>query len=207
MIETYEDIKELIDDGLDNFRRNHLSLVSAGPGVSASNSWWAVQISVSGTDVWRRALVPETFTLDELHRLVQAALDWSNAALYRFSFTDSTQSITKLRYNIQIGEMCDMGITELLYEYGTVWTVKLIFHSPYEAGKDEVIRFVTGAGAAPPENIAGPLRFRRIMTVLDTGTDAERQEALRELGSGFVPGLFDIDKCNHNLVSIQLVEK
>jgi hypothetical protein len=207
MIETYEDIKELIDDGLDNFRRNHLSLVSAGPGLSTPNSWWAVQISVSGTDVWRRALVPDTFTLDELHRLVQAALDWTNTAPYRFNFTDGNQNINRLRYDIQIGELCDMGKNELLYEYGTAWTVKLIFHSPYEAGKDEVVRFVTGAGAAPPENIAGPLRFRRILSVLDNGSDTERQDALHELGSGFVPGLFDIEKCNRNLVSTLLVEK
>ena len=207
MIETYEEIKDLIDDGLNSFRHNHLSLINTRAEVSQSNSWLAVQFSVSGTEVWRRAFIPETFTLDELHNLIQIGLNWHNTGLYRFSHTSNDKNRNRPLNNNKISELRDVGITELLYEYGAVWTVKIIFHSSYQAGKDELVRFVTGAGAAPPENIAGPLRFRRIINILDTGGGAEKQEALQELGPDFIPGVFDIDKCNLNLNSTRLVEK
>jgi hypothetical protein len=162
---------------------------------------------VSGTEVWRRAHIPETSTLDELHRLIQAGLDWHNINLYRFTCADSRQGRINPDSSVQVGELCDKGITELLYEYGASWTVKIFFHSRYQAGKDEVVRFVTGAGAAPPETIPGPLRFRRIMSALESGSGHEKQEALRELGPDFIPGLFDPEKCNRNLSAVHLVGK
>ena len=208
MVETYKDIKELIEDAIDNFRRNNLSLVSARSEIAPrANFWLAVQIGVSGTDVWRRAFVPESFALEELHRLIQAGMDWHNTYQYRFSHADNGRVKNKLLDNARVGELYDEGISELLYEYGTAWTVKIIFHSPYQAGKGELIRFVTGAGAAPPETIAGPLRFRRIMSALDNGTEHERREALHELGPDFIPGLFDMEKSNRNLTLIHLVGK
>ena len=34
--------------------------------------------------VWRRVLVPEDFTLAQLHRLIQAAMGWSDSHLHEF---------------------------------------------------------------------------------------------------------------------------
>ena len=207
MIETYKDMKELIDGALNNFRRNHLSLIKPRADTPGINSWRAVQISVSGIDVWRRAFIPETCTLEELHHLIQAGLDWHNTGLFRFSHTDSGQGRNKLHNESEVGDLCNEGITELLYEYGTAWTVKIILHSQYQAGDDEIVRFVTGAGAAPPESIAGPLRFRRIMSMIENGGDIEKQDAIHELGPDFTPGLFDMDKCNRRLSLLHLAGK
>ncbi|HCC37256.1 MAG TPA: hypothetical protein DEQ14_06360 [Treponema sp.] len=209
MIETYEDVKELIDGALDNFRRNNLSLIRGGSGASRVNAWREIQVSVSGTDVWRRVLVPETYTLEELHRLIQVVLDWRNSALYRFSCEKTDTSRERFRKKLagktQIGEFCDEGISELLYEYGTQWTVKAIILSSYQGGKNETVRCVAGAGAAPPEIVSGPLRFRRMLSALENGGDDERRAAKDELGADFVPDFFDMEKCNRELNSAYLV--
>jgi hypothetical protein len=95
----------------------------------------------------------------------------------------------------------------MLYEYGAKWTVKVILLSSYKPAKDEAPRFVAGAGAAPPEAVSGPLRFRRILAALETGSAMEKQAALHELGSDFVPGLFEMNRYNQLLNSAYPVEK
>jgi hypothetical protein len=212
MIETYEDIKELIEDALDNFRKNNLSVVRSV--ASGEDGWRTVQISVSGTEVWRRALIPESCTLEELGRLIQICLNWKNGSRGRFSCENSGTSDGEDRGGrktqddkTRIAELCDRGINEMLYEYGTKWTVRIIILSPYQSGKDEAIRCVAGAGASPPELISGPLRYRKILSALESGSDMEKQAALHELGSDFVADLFDMEKCNKNLKSLYPVRK
>ena len=208
MIETYEDIKELISGAMDNFRRNNLQVIHGGRNKAVEDSWWTIQISISGTDVWRRALVPGACALEDLHLLIQTSMDWKNNYRYRFvhESPDSTDR-KQLHDKIRIKELREQSITELLYEYGTKWDVKIIILSPGQPGNDKVIRCVAGAGAAPPEVIGGPLRFRRMLNVLENGSDMEKQAALHELGPDFVPGLFELERCNRNLNTVYSVKK
>jgi hypothetical protein len=207
MVETYDDVKEMIDNAMDNFRRNNLLVVHSGKDKPAEDSWWAVQISVSGTEVWRRAQIPGDYALAEMHLLIQACLDWKNSYPYRFSGGGSGAKQKYLDEKTKVRILFDWGTTELLYEYGAKWKIKIIILSPYQPGKDEVIRCVAGAGAAPPEVIGGPLRFKKILGVLESGSDMEKQAALHELGPDFVPGLFDMEKCNRGLNAAYPVEK
>jgi hypothetical protein len=201
MIETYEDIKELINDAMMNFRRNRLSVVRGGGNAGGDRSWRTLQISVGGAEAWRRAVVPESCGLEELHRVIQAVLEWTGVFKHRFcvELPDGTPGGKTLDAKQQMGALAAQGITEIMYEYGTKWMVRVIILSRYEAGKDEVIRCVAGAGAAPPELVEGPLRFRRLLAILEKGGDAEKQAALDELGRNFDPGFFDPEQCNRNL--------
>jgi hypothetical protein len=208
MVETYGDIKEMIDSAMDNFRRNNLLVVHSGKDLALENSWWIIQISLSGTEVWRRAMVPGDCALDELHLLIQTCLDWKNSYRYHFSVESPGGTDRKqLGNKTKLKELCSKGVTELLYEYGTKWSIKVIILSPYQPGKSEFIRCAAGAGAAPPEVIGGPLRFRRILSALETGSDMEKQAALHELGPDFVPGLFNMEQCNRNLNAVYSAEK
>jgi hypothetical protein len=71
--------------------------------------------------------------------------------------------------------------------------------SSYQPAKDDVMRFVAGDGAAPPEQVDGPRHFKRLLVSLETGGGTERQSASRELGPDYVSGVFDLDKMNKNL--------
>ncbi|MDR0879039.1 MAG: plasmid pRiA4b ORF-3 family protein [Treponema sp.] len=207
MIETYEDIKELIDDSLNNFRRNNLSVVKSV--AVEKGGWRTVQISVSGAGVWRRVVIPESYRLEEMHRVIQASLDWKSSFPWQFSIEspDGLPGRKVLEGRLHIAELLGEGITELLYDYGTKWTVKIMFLSPYQARDEEAVRCVAGAEAAPPENIDGPLRFRKILNALDKGSEAEKQDAQRELGQNYRPELFDMEQCNNNLKAIRQGKK
>ncbi|AEF83353.1 plasmid pRiA4b ORF-3 family protein [Leadbettera azotonutricia] len=192
MIETYEDIRELIDEALESFRRNKLTLVRPG---SVLGSERLIQLSVGGTEVWRRVIVTEASRLEDLHRIIQVIFGWKNSQIHQFS------SEKVMDTNPSIKELGDLGVKELLYEYGTKWTVRVMLLSRYETGEKKPIRCVAGEGAAPPEYIGGPLRFRRFISALEGGNDAERKGAAEELGRDFKPEDFDLEACNQRLNS------
>ena len=205
MIETYEDVKELIDKALESFRRNRLAVIRIG---AESVSERLIQLSVGGIDAWRRLLVPESCTLAELHRIIQAVFEWHNSESFRFIADKSAADKSPfniLAYekgidlNVSIAELEEGNNAELLYEYGTKWNVKIMILSRQETPASRPVRCVAGGGAAPPEFIAGPLRYRRVLSALESGNDIERLNARQELGPDFIPGEFDLEVCNRLL--------
>ncbi|MDR2135427.1 MAG: plasmid pRiA4b ORF-3 family protein [Treponema sp.] len=203
MIDTYDDIKELIEDAISTFRRNNLSLVN--PEKDNINPWRMVQLSIGGTAAWRRITIPETFQLADLQMIIRSVFNWTGRLNCRFSADKAIRGITSagvLENRHKIADLCEGGLTELFYEYGNNWTVKIIILPRYDGGEDETLRCVAGAGAAPPEQVEGPLRFRKIVSALERGADKEKQAALEELGPGFKPDFFDLEDCNQALGSI-----
>ena len=196
MIDTYEDLKELVNEAMEGFRKNNISLFRHSDG----DSWRTIQVSLGGTDIWRRLALPEDFTLGELRTLIQPLFGW-NIEEGRFSAEGPKKQPTPLDDNLLIGELCARRISEFLCEFGTKWTVKIIVMARYQAQPGEGIRCVAGAGAAPPRFIDGPLRFRRFISALELGSDRERRLALNELGRDYDPEGFDIDSCNRALRS------
>jgi hypothetical protein len=96
-------------------------------------------------------------------------------------------------------ELSLKGGSSLIYEYGSQWIVKILFLSRHEPEPEEVIRCLAGAGAAPPEEVGGPLKYRRFTAALENGKGPELQTALKELGEGFDPEAFDLEACNRSL--------
>jgi hypothetical protein len=185
MIETYEDIRDLINEALDNFRKNNIGLWQKTEEPESS-SWRIIQISLGGTDIWRRLVLPDSYTLSELVNLICSIFYWENEEV----------SFTVGEGKTSIGELSRRGVSEFLCEIGSKWTVKSIILSWYQAKPGEWISCVAGAGAPPPRFIDGPLRFRRFISALERGSDKERKLAQSELGRDYDPEGFDIDSCN-----------
>ena len=192
MIETYEDMKELIDDALGSFRRNKLAVIRSGVNFGKINER-LIQLTIGGTDVWRRIIIDENRTLAELHQIIQTVFGWHNSQSFRYSDGDEFDGKTRIH------ELAAANVNELLYEYGTKWTVKIMILSRQETPAKRPVRCVAGSGAAPPEFVAGPLKFRRLVSALESGNDMERLGARQELGTDFVPDDFNLDACNRRL--------
>jgi hypothetical protein len=206
MIETYEDIKGLIEDALDSFRRNNISMVKGPQKEFRLLEARTLQISIGGTEVWRRIIVPEAFRLNELHRIIQNLLGWTGSMAFRFipgeNFRRWASGETpEPSLESSIADLVAQGITELTYEYGTRWNVKIMILSRMEDKEGSPVRCSAGAGAAPPETIAGPARFRKLVSALEQGSRQERRAALDELGRSFDPQAFDLELSNRNLAA------
>jgi hypothetical protein len=200
MTETYEELKEMIDKSLDNFRHSNISLVNVDRGET-DTIWRTVQISIGGTDIWRRVEVPQTWPLEYIHRLIQTLFGWTSSMRHRFTvqytqFAEILDEEKSLRTNLSLGELSERLITEMVYEYGRAWTVKVMMLGRFEAEAGKKPRCVAGAYAAPSETVEGPLRFRRFLSALDLPAGPEKETALSYLGKDFDIEAFNIAACN-----------
>jgi len=197
MVDTYGDIKELINSAMDNFRRSNLTVIHGGK--TSGQLWRMIQISIISLDVWRRAIVSHDCTMEELHNIIQISMDWKNTFRFRFYCEAPDGGKQYLHDKLKLGDIDFHGRKELIYEYGPKWNIKIIIMSSYQPVNDEVTRFVAGDGVAPPETVGGPRQLGKIITAMETGDSTEKQSAMRELGAEFVSGSFDLEKINRNL--------
>lgn len=197
MIDTYEDLKEAIEEARDGFRRSRLSLVRADP-FGGADSWRTVQLSLSGTGVWRRLTVPESMPLSSLHLCVQAAFGWRGGRMHGFvaggrAFGPDPEAGVFAEKDASLGSLVAESVFEFSYDYdyGSEWEVRITILHASEPDPSDIPRCLAGEGAAPPETIGGPLRFRRFVSALKGEVGGEKDLAEAELGAGFDPGAFD----------------
>jgi hypothetical protein len=188
MVDTYNDIKELINVAMDNFRRSNLTLIHGGkpPG----QLWRMIQISITGLDVWRRAIISPDCTLEKLHQLIRIGMNWKNEQSFRFFQETSEGGKEYLHNKIKLDNIDFRGKKELVCEYGLKWNVKIIIVSSYQPLRDEAPRFVAGEGIAPCEQVDGPRHFRRLL--------AAKQH--KEIQGESDHGTLDLEKMNKGLL-------
>jgi hypothetical protein len=205
MIDTYEEVREMVDEALSNFRRSNFSLVK--PDEVAGEMWLTVQLSLGGTDIWRRVAIPAVFRLFELQRIIQTVFSWSGHIKSRFT-TDykivsgivGKDRIVDLKQ--PLGFLAENGLSEFLYEYGLNWTVKVMILSKQTADGNGQVSCLAGEGAAPNEKIEGPLRYRRLLSHRETGNKDEQAMAAALLGEDYDAAKFDLPRCSHALTEL-----
>ncbi|MCL2186488.1 MAG: plasmid pRiA4b ORF-3 family protein [Treponema sp.] len=208
MVDTYTDIKELINTAMDNFRRSNLTIIHGGK--TSDRLWQMIQISITGIDVWRRAIIPHDLNMKELHQFICIGMDWSGDLRFRFYCETSDGGKEYLHDNIQLGDIDFQGKKEIIYEYAK-WTVKIIVMSSYQGEENDKPRYVTGEGNSPSENLEGPRHYKRLHDKNPQGffyggiTSIETSQ--HELGSNFnqtefAAGVFDLEKINNKLSTL-----
>lgn len=196
MIDTFAEVKELINNAMDNYRRSNLTVIHSGG--TGGQVWQMIQISICGLDVWRRAIVSYECTMKELHQLIQIGMDWKDTMSFRFFYETSDGRKEYLHDQMKLGDIDFQGKKELVYEYGAKWNVNIIIMSSYQSAKNETPRFIAGDNAPPPEQVDGPRHFRKLLLFYESGSNPDKQSAHNELGENFTPD-FELDKINRNL--------
>ncbi|MDR2783577.1 MAG: plasmid pRiA4b ORF-3 family protein [Treponema sp.] len=197
MFDTYEDVCSMINDSLSAFRKSNIYLVRNG----GKQKGRLLQMGIGGTEVWRRVIVPETYTLEDIHRVIQKLFSWKDDLPHRFTCGNASENgepeAAAIESNVTIRELNAQRMLDVNYEYGELWNVRIIILSPEESEKPALC--VAGENAAPPETINGPVRFRKDIFALESGTEEEKQAAGKKLGADFDPHFFDIEQCNSAL--------
>ena len=143
--------------------------------------------------MWRRVLVPESVTLQELHGILQVGMGWDGIHLYYFdihavrhgSFELHAQSLDtplsrfRLRAKDRFAYLCDMG---------DHWEHEVRIEQFLERKPKQTYPVCTGgSGACPPEDCGGPpgyLEWQEEATGYDAWSD-------RDLVSGFASGALE----------------
>ena len=196
---------------------------------SATVPAFDLRVSIQDTEpeIWRRLLVPETITIPELHRVLQAAFGWEDRHLYGIRCVDrlgeprvivgpdgaADETGAEPASGVVLFELLDAQKTgpstlEYEYDFGDAWTH--LFEVASGAGR--AARPVTGwirscgANRGPVEDAGGTSGYARLIEALADPSDAEHQDlagwykfATGQDAATFDPYAFDAAALNSRL--------
>lgn len=161
-----------------------------------------LKITLQDTEpaIWRRIEVPASITLKQLHPIIQAAMGWENAHLFRYSV--GRQSIdgpglsgTGLygQSNITAGratldDLTARGIKRFsyLYDMGDSWEHDLHIEKALTAAPAVLYpRFIDGAGRCPPEDVGGIPGFYNFLDALKNKRHPDHHHLIEWHGGPF----------------------
>ncbi len=175
--------------------------------------------------IWRRLLVPETFTFRQLHRAIQVAFGWENRHLYQFQlqaynspwcvrepsdmdgmfdeellFADKTNVLDFL-------ESRDLNQIEYVYDFGDDWIHEIRLEERTNALMS-VARCLDGEGMAPPEDCGGIGGYAHLKSLLAKKRKTKDDLAQIEwfLGDASIRnlGTFNLEMTNKLLAKMKL---
>jgi len=170
--------------------------------------------------VWRRVVVPETFTFHRFHEVIQAAFGWENYHLYQFSSQGwgSEERIT-LPSDDDWEPVIDSTKEKLkdilkkegqtytyIYDFGDSWMHKITLEKITDE-KSLKASCIAGKGACPPEDCGGIWGYEGIKELFETEPESDETNEFREwLGleddENWDPNLFDLGVANEEVMRV-----
>ena len=171
------------------------------------------KITLKGTKppIWRRILVPETYTFWDLHVAIQDAMGWDDYHLHEFTLL-SPKTGRKVKIGIPSDEGADFGWKVLadwnqkiahyfsldnskadyVYDFGDGWehSIKLEKILPRETGV-AYPRCIGGKRACPPEDCGGIGGYAEFLEAIGDPANELHEDMLDWVGGSFDPDDFD----------------
>jgi hypothetical protein len=147
-----------------------------GAGVATGVLELRVELLLMPLPVWRRILIPGTYSFWDLHVAIQDAMGWDDKHLHQFTL-DDPDSGERIRLGIpddsgfygvnevlpgwehRVGRFMKIEALPVLYTYdfGDEWQHEIQLEATLQADKSQVLpRCLDGEGACPPEDCGGP---------------------------------------------------
>lgn len=167
--------------------------------------------------IWRRIVVPDNFTLGELHYVIQAVMGWHNSHLHGFRIGkvnyEAGSPVPDLGFPMGLGEPAphedevrlgqvfprkgQRGLYE--YDFGDGWLHEILVEklSPSTAPPPAPV-CLAGKRACPPEDCGSYPGYANVLRVLKSAKSAEDRE-FREWVGEYDPEHFDLTEVNRRL--------
>ena len=175
-----------------------------------------IELEESVPLVWRRILVPASYSLYQLHMALQGAFGWENSHLFQFCEKDLSDAIG---YGIPHDLDADTGTKiveakktkmskifkrtgqkfQYIYDFGDYWKHQITFEKT-EPEEMAAPYCIGGEGACPPEDVGGMHGYQEMLVAFKKG--GKEQQGYREW-LGLVAG----EKWDAGFCSIRDVNK
>ena len=166
--------------------------------------------------IWRRVLVPANVTLGRLHRVIQAAMGWTDSHLHEFVIDGQHygnpdldddmlpyQVIAETRARL-LSALNGRRRFDYLYDFGDSWEHLIRVEKTLAPVPMKHPMCVAGAQACPPEDVGGYPGYAEFMLIMGDPAHPEHGEMLDWYGGAFDPSAFDVDQANRMLAHIRL---
>lgn len=161
--------------------------------------------------VWRRIVVPASYSFWDLHVAVQCAMGWFDSHLHVFRVKNpASRKIDEIGipdddpfvgapvqlpgWEVPIARYFGSGGARASYEYdfGDSWVHEIECEAiePGQAGS-RYPRCLDGQRACPPEDCGGPPGYERLLETIADPSSEEYESMMEWLGGPFDPNNFD----------------
>jgi hypothetical protein len=152
--------------------------------------------------VWRRLLVEETASLQDLHHILQGAFGWYDCHLHEFEIdgvrygTDDGEGWDpppKDDQRVRLGAVAKQGTTiKYTYDFGDNWVHRLVVEKVGPAQPATTYpSCIGGRRACPPEDCGGVWGYEAFLAAIADPDHPEHESRLEWVGGEFDPEAFD----------------
>lgn len=161
--------------------------------------------------VWRRLLVSDRVTLNQLHALLQKIMGWDNSHMHAFYFGDVEYAGYETAQECGVHCDEDFYLHQLIqrrgqrftyeYDFGDRWMHDILVEKTEPLpGEPPPARCLAGTRACPPDDVGGPSGYAAFLH----DRASAKKEVLERWGEpawvlGFAPERFDLDAINRRL--------
>lgn len=150
--------------------------------------------------IWRRILIPKSFTFEELHNTIQVVMGWENYHLHEFNIGRPEQRLEEFFTPNQEIERFDY-----LYDFGDYWEHSIEVEKFIRWSSRRNYPICTGGKLnCPPEDCGGISGFYQMLDILSQKRHPEKREYIEWLGGKYDPKYFDKDEINENIKNFGL---
>ena len=173
-----------------------------------------VTLKDSKPPIWRRVEVADDITLAKLHRIIQAAMGWTDSHWHMFSLGRTSYGVPDPDYDEDVRDARRYTSNQLLtepkqklsyeYDFGDSWTHEVLLEKvlPPEPGATYP-RCTAGKRACPPEDCGGVWGYAEFVEAIADPKHEQHEELLEWVGGAFDPEQFDIAEANAALRSLR----
>ncbi len=169
--------------------------------------------------VWRRVLVPDQWTLANLHQYLQWVMGWTDSHAHEFqvgeglvapdwwireawSEEDASRYRDERRVSVAtvVSELGPRGELEYRYDMGDGWEHRILIESlpTSTISKPLLPVCVAGENACPPEDVGGPHGYAEFLETLADRQHEQHEDTARWIGGVFDPKGFDLNRINRD---------
>lgn len=169
----------------------------------------AVELADTDPRVWRRLLVPASYSLGELHEVIQAVMPWTDAHCHlfrvgkrRFGEPDDETPSVKDEESVTLSDIFRGACRQVvyLYDFGDSWQHMVTLEKRRRPDPEtEYPVCLAGENASPPDDSGGPMGYSAKLAILRDPSHPEYERILEWMGEDFDPCRFDVAQANDAL--------
>ncbi len=181
--------------------------------MSRRNQAYQFKVRLRGIEpaIWRRILVPATYSFWDLHVAIQDSMGWLDYHLHLFRVREPENGnvveigipddepfeeeipcipgwdVAMAEYFTETGDAA-----EYLYDFGDDWQHVVTFEAKVDrVGTTQYPKCIAGSRACPPEDCGGVGGYENVLRVIADPSDEEYESMMDWLGGEYDPEAFE----------------